>query len=237
MSVQVQQAKTSWFMIVTSQMYSHTKFVAEAKKLGVNRAIAARVLRHMEWHDPVFLSDWVSTEAAPNVRRIVTKTETGRSVYAPTGKAIVFGYFNIDQVIPNGFTDEAREEFHKRLDIVREIAMESVHVARKCGSYDLGGGFQVRDSIEKIVEKAEIIAKKYQLKLKWFAGGAIHEIAQTEVPNVKYSRAPYKIQATSLPHTEKTPEAFEFVRFMGGYERKIYVTKQERDQAKVEEPQ
>jgi ferredoxin len=146
---------------------------------------------------------------------------TRREVYAPKGRLIPFGYFTVDAVVPHGFTDEAREELNKTLDIVQVLDDTPMRIVRACGSYIMCGGCVVRDTIEQIVDKAENIAKLHSTKLKWFVSGRFHEINATPIDGVKYGRGFYKL-AVSIP--KNVEGEIKTVRYIGEYSKKKYAS-------------
>lgn len=245
LSTVIEASKQVFGTVVTSRLYTRERFIKESEKLGCNRSIPANILRQLAWSDSVVVCDWQSTETdlyGTLRRKVYTRTERGisaeqaktmrREVYAPKGKLIPFGYFSVDAVVPNGFTDEARQEFNKTLNVVKVIEAEPVRVVRACGGYLLGGGLQVTDPIQSIVDKAENIAKLHSLKLKWFAAGKFREINAAQIDGPKYSRGYYKL-SVNVPRDPAEP--LRVVQFISDYNKKKYAPSRERNNLRLDE--
>jgi len=217
----------AWLTIVTSRVYTQERFIREAVRLGANRAVPSSILRNMEWHESILVGDWIS----PRGRRIV-KAGTKETI-APLGTITAFGFFTVDNIIPEGWMPEAHDEFVKSLDIAGELDSTLTAVTRACGSYTLAGGYVVRDSIAQIVEKAEGIAKNHGLKLKWFCGGRFQEIAAIEVRGrEKWTLGFRKVQ---LEAPISPTDVQQNLRFIAKYEQRTYIPKKERGNGILED--
>lgn len=93
----------------------------------------------------------------------------------------------------------------------------------------------MRDSIAILVAKAEAVAKKHSLKLRWFVGGRYYDLGETKpIPGMKWQMGYRQIELETPP---VEGESLKQIRFMQDYERKTYVSKAERENGKVEDYQ
>jgi hypothetical protein len=184
-------------------LYPRSGFISEARRLGVNRAIAAAVLKKMEWGQPILVADF------PKERVTVQEVERGRRkekkrVYLE-GTAVIFGYFTVDNVTLIGLTVAARKEFFASLNVARSWAVNE-RVVRACGSYIISGSAEVRNSLAEVVEKGEEIAKKYGLKIRWFVGGRYHPLEAVKIPGVKFFRGYMPVELEEVPQPGESPK-------------------------------
>ena len=229
-----QTVSKHWVQIVTSRCYTRERFIREAKRIGVNRTVNSHLLGQMEWGEKVLVADWqgirriVQHIEVANAESLNGKPLTKKKVTAPEGSLLPFGFYTVDTVIPQGFTDEAHKEFIGSLDIAGEVGGAPTRVVRGCGLYTLAGGFIVRDSIAIIVAKAEAVAKKHNLKLKWFVGGRYYDLGETKpISGMKWQMGYRQIELETPP---VEGESLKQIQFMQDYERKTYVPKAEREQ-------
>jgi hypothetical protein len=212
-----------WLTIVTSRIYTRDRFSKEAGRLGVNRTVPAGILKELCWKDSVLLGDHIG------IRRIFQRdnVNTGQKLkkpvtLAPEGSLEVFAYFTVDTIIPEGFSEEAHKEFVDGLDVAGTVEA-SGSVQRACGSYTLGGGYEVRDSITQAVVKAELVAEKHRLKLKWFMGGRFYPVDPISAGEGKWTIGYRKVQLDKAITPGDTQ--VNHVRFLEDYERRRHLKK------------
>lgn len=122
-----------WLHFIGKNRYGIEKFVNEAERIGVNRAIPYRMLANMNFGDKVF-----------------TAIDCDKSTWKNKHKAEVFGYFTVDSVMLTG--DEAvREKIISRLDVITSTTQTRDEVImRECGNYTISARFEVRNSLQDI---------------------------------------------------------------------------------------
>jgi hypothetical protein len=209
-----------WLTIVTSRIYTRDRFSKEAGRLGVNRTVPAGILKELCWKDSVLLGDWTGRRARRVVHKL--KGKPAVAITAPEGSLEVFAYFTVDTIIPEGFSEEAHKEFVDSLDVAGTVEA-SGPVQRACGSYTLGGGYEVRDSITQAVVKAELVAEKHRLKLKWFMGGRFYPVDPISAGEGKWTIGYRKVQLDKAITPGDTQ--VNHVRFLEDYERRRHLKK------------
>ena len=132
--------------------YTPKKFIAEAKKLGISRRVAPNVARFMNYGDVVKLLDWNK------------------------GQPLLFAEFvisgiSMDAQISEQLTQELIQEGKARL-----ISQGGNTVVRECGSYVASATYEIDIDLGEVVEKADEIAAKLQIKPKYMLTGHLTHI-------------------------------------------------------------
>lgn len=109
-----------WLHFVGKSYYSINQFIKEAEQIGVNRAIAPKVLRKMTLGDLVLLAqkDGASTK--------------------------IFGCFVFSQI--TGLTSEAISILYSSGAIRKTASLVPMHIERGCGHYDIVASYAVTDN-------------------------------------------------------------------------------------------
>lgn len=155
-------------------LYTKEKFIAEAIRYGVSRAIPSNIIKNLDWGEPILLAFYDIID------------ETNNSIPS----AIVFGYFYFTRLRHTGFTEEANQEFVKKLDVVEVVSSIANKIVRGCGSYVQGGITIVRDRPKDIIRKSEEIQEKYGIRVKWFLEGDFHKLSPEIVLNpINFTRS------------------------------------------------
>src|SRR2546427_60175 len=127
---------------VGSGLYSVPVFEAEAKRAGVSRGIATRVLKTMSFGDKVLLAQWLPDYVAQERAKFALRDEDGnllgKQKYFRIGSAKVFGFFTVSGIHftcsgPGQSAADAIDALVRSLHIV-ETFTANERVARMCGS-------------------------------------------------------------------------------------------------------
>ena len=112
--------KRTWIHFIGLNYYSIDKFIQEAEKIGIARAVSPQVLRKLNTGDVIMLAQKV-----------------GKSTR-------VFGYFTFTEMTG---LDPALVAELKSCGVIKKMpALEPMSIQRGCGSYTITGSYQVTDS-------------------------------------------------------------------------------------------
>lgn len=120
---------TTWLHFVGRQYYQPRTFIAEAKKYGVTRRVALKVLKKMHYGDEVYLATY-------------------------NNHAEIFGLFCIQTI--SGLSKEAVAKIHEKYQCTQVSGGGRV-VQRGCGSYIEGPTYNVDASLREIAETLESV--------------------------------------------------------------------------------
>jgi hypothetical protein len=187
-----------WLHFVGKNLYSREKFVKEAKRYGVNRAIQGNILKYMKWGDIILLAE--------PIREKPKETLGG----------VIFGYFTITTVTPL-CPDELKEMLNDELKVV-SVDDTVQEVVRECGSYTIGSAMEVEDSINEIVTKTEKLAKAFNYKVKWFVGGPLTLIPDIQLVGAKQHLGYKKVELDLT--FEELKGGVKKVVFISGYKQR-----------------
>jgi hypothetical protein len=222
-------------------LYGVQKFVAEAEKLGVNRALPERIVGSLMWGDPVLLGEWRPNMEAQRATMLLSMMDSDAPIREPhsnkglrfkrIGGAQVFGYFRVTGLNFTG-PEAAKEALIAILDVVETVAVNQ-KVARQCGSYEIGSTSFVRDTIADIVEKAQVIETMMNIRFKWFVTGKFEPFGPLDLADAKFSRgvvglafdAPLDLNDAKF-EGEGTQHP---VSFLYDYNRRIYLRKDSKE--------
>jgi len=118
------------------RFYSTERFIEEARRYGVSRALPASVIKSLKWGDVIFLAQ-----------------------YEKGGIAHIFGFMRVTglSVIASR---RVREIARQRLSIDAEYSGSGRAVVRACGSYVVMGTLIVKDALEDVVRAYEAASKE-----------------------------------------------------------------------------
>lgn len=138
-----------WSHWIGRGTYTMRSFIAEAKKYGVSRRIAPKLLKSMNWGDWVYL--------------VIKQNASDKS-------GLVFGFFVIEHI--SGVNQEVTKALAEDGKIIATTGLGGLLVSRKCGSYTTGPSFTVDASISEISEKIEEVGGENWLMIS----GPFYEI-------------------------------------------------------------
>ena len=203
-----------WFHFVGRGLYGTRRFIAEARRLGVSRAISwASLVKLAEdgWGTPVLLAEY---------RRVQEGDQEAEG-------AVVFGYFyvrglNIPQTVS--------EKLLPKLNISAYQGGGGV-VHRLCGSYSIGGSYVVEDSLKELVGKIREACRELgvnPVRLNVFVTGQLHLLPSPVIlRGQKFFRGFRKVQIEGLDLSKVDVEPY--LTFIYDYQRRRYLPKEERD--------
>ena len=196
---------------VGSGLYGIRRFINEAKRIGVQRAIPFNMLRHVKWGEPILLADHKKVPVTPDEKMPV---------------AMVFAYFKVDS-LSYQLDPDVKEKLLSKVTIVSSSMPQREHEQRACGSYDVGMSFEIKESIEEVVQKIEeacLECKKSINNFKYFLKGEIKVLdAPIIMRNTKFNRGYRKVTLDGLKLDKEKPKKALF--FLNNYSRRMYMTK------------
>lgn len=155
--------------------YTVEDFIAEAERLGVSRALPARILKQFNWGSKIYLA-------------IHTKREDENGNKIPI--ATVFGYFTI-----SGINLKASQRLHDavlndpRIQVVEHVSFDApVQENRGCGEYAVASSTAVRVDLPTLIKVIEEHAKRFGEKFKIMATGKFHEVIPVKLVGVKFTQ-------------------------------------------------
>jgi len=155
------------------RFYSRRKFVEEARRYGVARAIPPSQLKTLNWGDVIYLAEFERDEER--------------------GKAIIFGYMSADGLLVQ-CSDEVRREVHKQFR-VETVSVSPQRVSRGCGTYVISGAAYVKDaSLPELVSAYERAAKERGEKVKFLLKGALTVLGRDIIVPAKFARGILKVR-------------------------------------------
>lgn len=122
-------------------MYTSTIFEREAKRIGVQRAVAFTQLKSLNFGTPVLLATFIPRQAPT----------TSTSNNAIPAQAEIFGYFTIDG-LSHTLPKDLSQQLTEKLNIVK-VDANSFSVSRACGSYSVGSITYIKDTLPQLLEK------------------------------------------------------------------------------------
>jgi hypothetical protein len=192
-----------WLHYVGRRLYNVDSFVEEAKRYGVQRAVAFHRLRSFNWGDKVLLAVYLKQDAE------------------------VFGYFIVEGLVHN-MPPELCEKLVSQLDVVAVKDTPSRFERRRCGSYYLGGGVMVRDSLESIFEKILQLCKENKVNpnsFKWFLKGPFKDLPSILLSPAKFFRGYNKIDIDL--NLDKPESLATEIVYIYNYRRRGYLRKRD----------
>lgn len=147
--------------------YTPQKFVAEAKKHGISRRVASNVAKAMAYGDVIKLLDW----------------NNGQPLHFAD---FVISGVSMDAVISEGVASKLIEE-----DKARLVSQGGNTVVRECGSYVASATYEVDAELSEVMEKADEIAARLQIKPTYMITGRLSKAynpPEPVEPAPKFSR-------------------------------------------------
>lgn len=196
---------------VGKRLYSIEKFEAEAKKIGVSRAIPIFLLgEKLKFGDMILLARYKFKEW-----RIVDVEKEDSKKF---GDAEIFGYFIIDGL---NLPTEITEKILPNLDVVSvDTPKTPILVSRECGEYVVMSSVQITNSLDEVVDEIKKIGKT-----KIFITGRYFPIEpHIFIQDMTFSRHILEIEIDdfvdkSVDLTEKQ------IQFIDKYRQIRYITK------------
>ena len=159
---------------IGKRFYTRRKFVEEARRYEVARAIPPSQLKTLNWGDVIYLAEFERDEEQ--------------------GKAIIFGYMSADGLLVQ-CSDAVRREVHKQFEVV-EASVSPQRVSRGCGTYVISGAAYVKDaSLAELVKAYEKAAKERGEKIKFLLKGPLTLLGRDiVVEGVRFARGILKVR-------------------------------------------
>jgi len=142
----------NWLHFIGKQYYTIHKFVKEAENIGINRKIAARILKKMNFGDLIFLAQGNSKGSK------------------------LFGFFEFTTLM--GISPELKQ---RMLDegVVKWVSTPNTMIKRGCGQYVLSSLYSVCDTKKLMVD---IIREMDDEDLKGvMIGGSFHPLSDVGI--------------------------------------------------------
>jgi len=199
-----------WLHFIGNRLYGIKRFIAEARRLGVQRAVPFHQLKHFRYNDVVLLATYNKIE--------------------DEDVAHVFGYFRITGLVYN--LEEANEKLLEKLDIVKTVDCGGKTETRACGSYCVGSAYIVNDDLPEIYEKAKETCKEAKVdpnKYKWFLKGPLIVLDEPVIlRGQKFFRGYRQVEIEGLEIPKPSGES-RYLIWIYDYKQRKYLPKRERD--------
>jgi hypothetical protein len=202
-------------------MYNTDIFEREAKRLGVQRAIAFVFLKGLKWGDPVLLARYI-----PSLKVDIEKDPEGFKLWeSGKGSAEVFGYFTItglSHTMPRELSDALKD----KLNIVR-IDDNSHGVSRACGSYSIGAVAVITDTLEELVAKIRellVVGEFGVNNYKWFLTGHYTSLVPFILKPSTFSRGLQNVYIENLNLSLQQTESANLI-WLFNYKKRGYMNK------------
>jgi hypothetical protein len=203
---------------IGQNMYNTEIFEAEAKHVGVNRAVPFSQLTGLKWGDPVLLARYIPVLSKEE------RVELDKEEKPKYGQAEIFGYFVINGLSHN-LPSELSQELQKELNIVR-IDNNSYGVSRACGSYSVGATAYISDTLEELLKKIkEIIGTDKEFGVnncKWFITGKYYPLQPFILDPITFSRGLQTVTVENLNLSLQQDEQASLI-WIYNYRRRGYM--------------
>lgn len=203
--------------LIGNGLYGAPRFIREAKRLGVNRAMPLSFLKTLTFGQNVLLGEHIS-EPIPNSDEV-------------THVVRVFGYFHLSGITYDA-PDEVRKKVAERLHVVEvtNAPLTPQPITRACGSYCIIGGYVVTDSLEDIVKVIEDVSRELNYNsaaYRFFINGELNVFdSPVLIHNQKFFRGYKFVELEGLNFREDMPRPS--VTEIYSYERRKYIKKKDR---------
>ena len=200
-------------------IYGKDVFIEEAKRIGVNRSLPYFLIKKLKWGDKILLANF-------EARHIGEEIKVNDELYIDRkfqdGVANIFGYFIVSGLNLSA-SHELKERLYKKLDIVSSNGMPKA-IKRSCGSYVVSASHIVKNELSDIIEKAQILSKEMNEKIKYFVGGSFYEL-QGKVGGINFSRSLIEVEFSEVNNIEEIQTQVGFIQ---NYNKRGYVPIKER---------
>jgi hypothetical protein len=203
---------------IGQNMYNTEIFETEAKRIGVNRAVAFSQLYGLKWGDPILLARYIKTSP----KNITKEEKKNKSL----GQAEIFGYFIINGISHN-LMQELSVELQKKLTIIK-IDNNSQGISRACGNYSIGATAYINETLEELIKKIkELIGTDKEFGVnsyKWFITGKYYPLQPFILNPATFSRGLQTVKIKNLNLSLQQTEPASLV-WIYNYKRRSYMNK------------
>jgi hypothetical protein len=222
-------AKNFLLHYVGSGLYSSQDFIAEATKLGVNRAFPVWLVKQakIEFGIPILLATW---EADPTlcvpVDPAKSKAKHPENARKKQGYATIFGYFTVDGISVAG-DSLIKDNLKGKLNAV-EKQIVPLEVVRECGSYTIYSIVETGQDLKDILKAFDETQKEIG-GAKIFLSGKFQPLTPVKIGPTGFSRAGAVAGLDEAMIRAGQVDTIRRIAFLGEYERRTYVPKVERE--------
>jgi len=217
-----------------SGIYGKDVFVKEAKQIGVNRSLPHFIIKKLKWGDKILLATFEGCHVGQQEQICDCEIQPcelhKKSMKFQDGIAHVFGYFIIEGLNITA-SNELKQKLYSQLDIVESIN-QPIQYKRSCGNYVIASSHRVMNSLADIIEKAQVLAKEMNEKVKYFIAGNFYQFGDEDIivdniliNGVNFSRSLVEIDFDKI---ENLTDFGNYVGFIQDYNKKTYVPIKER---------
>lgn len=209
-------------------VYTPESFEDEAGRVGVARAIPARMLSMLAWDDPVLVGTWERDRALDGFADLPGWTAGER-----LGRADVFGLFRVEGLNVDA-SPEARSALGNCLTIVKVVEPDRrFRIERACGAYEVGARAYVKETIAEIAQKARKVEKELGVRIRFFVTGPFYPLPKrVRIEPVPFTRSFVRVELEVMDISVPMPEVEDDGRpltYIYAYGRRVYVPKKERE--------
>lgn len=217
---------------IGSKMYGIKRFINESKRMGVQRVIPFRMLKNIQWGQPILCAEYQPVEENILVAQM-DDLKLNAVVKKPV--ASLFGYFNVNSISYSKLPDNIRAKIFEKLDVISfkdlEVDNNMIDEERSCGQYSIGGVATVTNTFEEIIDAIKQVCEDEKINpndYKYFLKG---DFTQFNKPKIlygrKFSRGYSKVQIEDFDIKEIEAEKTMF--FLADYEKRKYLRKGDKD--------
>lgn len=212
---------------IGERIYTVESFIAEAKKLGVNRGMPLKQIKTMKFGDKILLATFDQKLGQTEQQLSFEGFEAEQKKFdgrknKKDGTAKVFGYFTVSGLNLRA-SDAFKEELTKQLDVVESKDNNALY-QRGCGSYLLGTSYIITNTLEEVVSKIEKLMLERNESVKVFITGAFTEL-NAEISPINYSRS---VIAVDIVEEIPFEEVINVIGYIYNYEKRLYIKKYDK---------
>lgn len=212
---------------IGERIYTVESFIAEAKKLGVNRCLPLKLIKSIKFGDKILLATF-------EPKKIITSQQLSFEGFEEEqekidgrknkkdGTAKVFGYFTVSGLNLRA-SDAFKEALTAQLDVVESKDNNALY-QRGCGSYLLGASYIITNTIEEVVSKIETLMLERKENVKVFITGAFTELT-AEISPINISRT---VIAVDILEDIPFEDVINVIGYIYNYEKRLYIKKYDK---------
>lgn len=209
-----EEKKYIWMCFVGKRLYGIERFVKEAVKLGVSRAIPPTMLKNFEFGDRIYLA--VMEKQIEGLKKV---------------QATIFGFYTIENLLLSCSEALKKEIYSDPRYKVVKIEDMNVTVNRICGSYTVTSTAFVDASLKEIAEVITEKSMQANEKVRIMLGGKFSPVEPLTIVT-PFSRSPIRVECDEsiIKPLSKMPNDFEKkVLHVDRYSKRTSISKEEAD--------
>ena len=200
---------------IGQRFYSIKRFVKEAERHGVSRALPASIIKSLKWGDLIFLAQYKPRHDSND------------------GIAHIFGFMRVTGISVMA-SDKVKAMAREKLRITTMVDGPPRAISRACGSYIVSGTFIVEDELADVVKAYEEAAHRCGEKVSFLLDGSLTLLKHPiEVEGVKFSRGILRLPIADEELSEDDRISIEEALCLQAETGKVHLIKDYRKQGYV----